>query len=297
MKHLFVLVVWLMATSVVMARNDIPSDSTGASNQTEPSLAGFVAPATRQDDTKELTQLVLAVEAVEDKWTRMTPAYREKIAKAALKASIATGVDATLLIAVARHESDFQGLQSMSPRCRDPRYATCQADCGVTQHHIYGSRRWVIKQCRQLALDFDESFLLSAKEIRHHIDWCQKNAKWQQPLQRCVLGRYNAGPYYPTPLRCDQRYADCRQYCPKVDWTHADLDTKQRQYTQQQVCLNRCFVVQRKCRLRANYWIGVMCWEYGARHQLKVTRSCRAVWSLAAIPTHYPSAATPAASR
>lgn len=287
MQKILIMMVCLLVVAAPVAAERL-SMSDGAVPAAD-TFQGFLAPLTRPDEAEEVKQLVVAVKAIEDRWSRMTDQYRERIARAALKASKATGVDATLLVAVARQESDFQGMQSLHPRCRDPRYDFCQADCGVTQHHVRGPRRWVIKRCTQLAQDFDESFLLSAKEIRHHIDWCQKNAKWQAPIQRCVLARYNAGPFYPTPHRCSQGHATCQQTCMPVDWNDPDMDRKQRHYSLRQACLNRCYVAQRKCRFRANYWIGVLCFDYGARRGLKATRSCRYVWSLAAIPAQYPT--------
>ncbi len=300
MLRILIILFCLAMPSIARAERLAVSDGTVNIEAPEELLRGFLAQANQNDDAKEVKRLVVAVRSIEDKWSRMTDQYRERIARAAIKASKATGVDATLLIAVARQESDFRGLQSLHPRCRDPRYSVCQADCGITQHHIQGNRHWVLKRCRQLAQDFDESFLLSAKEIRHHIDWCGKNARWQQPLQRCVLARYNAGPAYPTPVRCDQRYGGCKETCLVVDWTDPNLERKQLRYSLRQTCLNRCYVAQRKCRARANYWIGVMCFDHGARRGLKATRSCRYVWSLASIPAQYPaseSSASPSATK
>ena len=224
-------------------------------------LQGFVAPKVRSP--QELKHLVAAVRAIEARGSKLTDKRRWRIAKAALKASQTTGVDATLLIAVARMETDFRPLQKTTWQCHDPHLEKCGADCGISQHWIYGGKRWVIRYCKRLANNFELSFTKSAQEIAQHIIWCKKKASWHTPLERCVLNRYNSGPFYLTPRRCNRRYRRCLTTCPKlmnVEWLQ---------------CHRRCYQTTRKCRSRSTYWRQVMCFEFGARNHKRAKANCR----------------------
>lgn len=239
----------------------------------------FRAPEVRPNQAKELQRLILAVKSIEDKGVRMTVKRRVRIATAALLASKATGVDASLLIAIARMESDFRGLQVVDWKCRDRRYKRCRADCGITQHYISGPSTWVIKRCKKLARDLNLSFLKSAKELATHIQYCQKRHKWNKPVRRCVLNRYNSGTYYRTARRCTKRWTYCSRFtCPKRSWVYApDLvkGEKQHRYDIWVKAIRNCNRVKYKCLSRAAYWKKVMCFRYGAVHGIRSRRNCR----------------------
>lgn len=292
-----VILALLLLVGVTPANAEVPQapNSPGSSSGTLPTivaaLRSFVVPPVRPAPAAELQHLTKAIGAIESAGVKMTAARRLQIARAALKASVATGVDSTLLIAVARTESDFRGLQVVDWRCRSPRYRTCRADCGITQHYISGSRGWVIRRCRKLAEDYDLSFHKSAEELAHHIAWCRKHPRYHKPLERCVLNRYNGGPYYPTPKRCEARLRDCRATCPRLSWVYDPAITEQedRQYRYQhyQRCRSACTGVQRKCRRRANYWLVVLCFDHGARTGQRAVRSCRSIWKRTDITTRF----------
>jgi len=209
---------------------------------------------------------------------RMTPQRREMIATAALYAEERTGVDATFLIALARMESDFRGLILVNPACKQRRSNRCWADCGMTQHHVRGNRRYVYRKCNQLKKDPKLSFLKSAQEISRHIIWCTypTHAKYNRPIRRCVLNRYNMGPFYKTAARCKRQYP-----CSKIfDRTDMTREAKQKVY-------NRCRPKHRKCRGRAAYWQMVSCFEYGARRKLRSKRNCRYCYSIPQIKRRF----------
>ena len=229
-------------------------------------LQGFVAPVERSP--LELNKLVAAVRAIEARGSKMTSKRRQRIANAAQQASKVTGVDATLLIAVARMETDFQPMQKTTWQCRDPRFDKCGADCGITQHWIFGSKRWVIRYCKRLAHNYALSFTKSAQEIAHHIAWCKKRAERHAPLKRCVLNRYNSGTFYLTPGRCNRRYRHCLTSCPKTSDDAYVAGLRKR-------CHRLCYRVKRKCSGRATYWKQVLCFEYGARKHKRAIANCR----------------------
>jgi len=229
-------------------------------------LRGFVAPVVRHP--QELKQLVAAIKAIETRGGKMTDARRLRIASAAQKASKTTGVDATLLLAVARMETDFSPLQKTTWQCRDPRFDRCGADCGITQHWIYGGKHWVLRYCKRLANNYTLSFTKSAQELAHHITWCKKNAENHAPLKRCVLNRYNSGTFYLTPGRCNRRYRHCLTGCPKAANTAYVAGLLDR-------CQRRCYRTRRKCAGRSTYWKQVLCFEYGARNHKRALANCR----------------------
>lgn len=239
----------------------------------------FRAPAVRPPATKELQRLVLAVKSIEDSGVRMTAKRRLRIATAALRASVATGVDASLLIAIARMESDFRGLKVVDWKCRDRRYSRCRADCGITQHYISGPSAWVIRRCNQLARNYGLSFLKSARELAHHLQYCQKRHKWNKPVRRCVLNRYNSGTYYRTARRCTKRWTYCSRFmCPKRSWVYQVglvKAEKQHRYSIWVKAIRNCNRVKYRCLSRAAYWKKVMCFRYGAAHGVKSKRNCR----------------------
>lgn len=242
-------------------------------------IQGISALVTAETEEEQVKRLVKSIDAIKASSVGLSVARKARIAKAALAASKATGVDATLLIAVARVESDFRGLQVISWKCRDPRFQTCDADCGITQHHIGGKRRWVIQRCKSLARNYEESFLKSAKELAHHVEFCSSRPKYNIPLKRCVLNRYNSGTFYLTAERCNRRYNECQKWCPRA----VDGYT----YTERLKCFRRCNKAATKCRSRSAYWKKVLCFDYGARRHLKPQRSCRYVWRLESIPTYF----------
>lgn len=291
-----------------------PGSGAGTTKTISKQLQLFVTPTVRPKEEVELKRLVRAVKAIEDKGVRMTKKRRLRIAKAALKTSKQYGVDATLLIAVARMESDFRGLQVVSWKCRSRRFSHCVADCGITQHYISGRKKWVIHYCRRLANNYTLSFSKSAKELAHHIKWCNKRAKsrWHKPLRRCVLNRYNSGTFYRTARRCSRRWSYCMRWnTPKLSWvyekgiTKIDRRYRQRQYVQR---ASACTRVKYKCLRRAAYWKTVMCFDYGARNGIRAKRSCRRMgrcvnrrcrrrWDLRDIPTVFYGRPTRTASK
>ena len=251
-----------------------PAGGGGISRGVKDVLRGFVAP------TIHLPQehLVAAVKAIEARGSKLTDKRRQRIANAARTASQTTGVDATLLIAVARMETDFRPLQKTTWQCRDPRFEKCGADCGITQHWIFGGKRWVIRYCKRLANNYTLSFTKSAQEIAHHITWCKKNAGRHAPLKRCVLNRYNSGTFYLTPRRCNRRYRYCLKGCPRAKRTkdlHLTKPEQQHRLEQYLRCRARCRHTKHKCRARAAYWQKVMCFDYGARNRKRATANCR----------------------
>jgi len=184
-----------------------------------------------------LLRLAVGAESIRDRGLPMTTSYKIRLAKAAYAAYKKTGVDPFLMLAIGRMESDFRPLIMLSAQCQGStpwhKKQFCTGDCGITQHHVYGYWKYVVPLCRRLQHDFTMSFLKSAKEIAHHIDWCKKihndNQHW-----RCVLNRYNQGPMYRTIQRCKRPYYASRRW---------------------------------KCVARAIYWKKVLCFKYGAVHQ------------------------------
>ena len=247
-------------------------------------LQKFVSPVERPTTEKELAHLVGAIKAIETRNARwLTPKRRMQIAKAALAASQATGVDSTLLIAIARVESDFRRLQSVHPKCymRGQRY--CMADCGITQHWINGKRSWVLRQCKRVANDYNLSFMGSAKELARHIEWCKAHPKYHQPMQRCVLNRYNGGPAYKTAASCSRRWkTSCPKMCPDFDPARPNES-----YAARTQCRKRCAKSYRRCWGRSAYWKKVLCFEHGARTGVKARHSCRYIRTLKSIPTYF----------
>lgn len=203
-------------------------------------------------------------------------AKRLRIAKAAFDAEKATGVNATFLVAVGRMESDFRPLYLVNPGCQN-HDKLCWADCGITQHHVRGPGSYVKRRCRTVANDYSLSFLKSAQELARHVQYCRKNSyrKWNHPLRRCVMNRYNQGTFYLTMSKCRRRFSCNYKKDPKEDFDY---------YYDR---LNRCKRLRRKCVSRAAYWKKLSCFEYGARKQIKSIRSCRKCYSVSKIPSFY----------
>lgn len=289
-----VLTLFVLALSTTLlaspAKTPVVGQTAPATQPVVPkTLQTFVAPTKRPTEAKELRQLVSAIKAIEDKGVRMTDRRRLKIAKAALAASKLTGVDATLMVAIGRMESDFRPLQVIGWGCKGGP-GRCIADCGITQHNITGNPKYVKRQCRKLAYNYRLSFKKSAQEIASHIRFCRKRAKRNQPLRRCVLNRYNGGTFYLTDRRCSSRWRYCKKSCPTVQWNSQDLTKaeKEHQYKRRKQCQNRCYRVKRKCQYRARYWVKVLCFDFGARNGVRARRSCRRIWSVRDIATkHY----------
>jgi hypothetical protein len=212
---------------------------------------------------------------------------RVKLVVAALKAEKATGVDAVLMLAMGRMESDYRPLQLIDARCgmrTGMGYRrSCGADCGITQHRLYGGAKYVRRMCKKFAKDYNLVFLKSAQEIARHITYCKKNAKRNNPLRRCILNRYNQGTFYKTLKGCKRSYS-CNWrvrrslFQDKDTWYRAYKDCKKRYY---------------KCRNIAAYWAKFSCFEYGARNKVKSTRSCRRCFRYKDIHKFYPKPALP----
>ena len=201
------------------------------------------------------------------------------IADAALYAEEQTGVDAVFMLAVERMESDYRGLILLNRECKKYKRGRCYADCGMTQHHVRGSYKYVMSQCRKLAKTPRYSFLKSAQEFARHITWCQdpKRGKRYKPIRRCILNRYNMGPAYRTSYRCMKSYP-CHRYVrpPNVGM-----------WPMYYMRLSTCWRVRRKCGSRAAYWKKLTCFEYGARFQLRSKKNCRWCYRLPQISTKY----------
>lgn len=201
---------------------------------------------------------------------------REKIVTAALKAEKATGIDATFMIAVGRMESDFRPLQLIDSRCGQRTYngviRACGADCGITQHRIYGKARYVRRMCKKYATDYNLVFLKSAQEFARHVKYCKKNKKRHHPLNRCVMNRYNQGTFYKTKAGCRRYYRCNRLFINR-------FPSKEIWYAEYQGCKKS----RRKCFAIAAYWTKLSCFYYGARNKLRSKRSCRRCYSIKSI--------------
>ena len=201
---------------------------------------------------------------------------REKIVTAALKAEKITGIDATFLIAVGRMESDFRPLQLIDARCGQPLpfggRRACGADCGITQHRIYGKAKFVRRMCRKYATDYNLVFLKSAREFAKHVKYCKENSKRNKPLNRCVMNRYNQGTFYKTRNRCKSYYK-----CNRLFISH--YPDKAMWYAEYKGCKRS----KRKCFAIAAYWTKLSCFYYGARNKLRSKKSCRRCYSIASI--------------
>jgi hypothetical protein len=219
-----------------------------------------------QGSASTVVRLVKAIKALEFQSLRLSAARRLSIAKAAYLAGRKTNVDPFLLIALARQESDFTGRPSISPYCYRPGISKCMADCGITQHQIWGRPRWIIRYCKRMQRDHATAFLKSAKEIKFHTNWCLKKSRyaWYRPLWQCVLNRYNQGPFYKRARQCNKRRL-------KEVWMSYTIYNK----------------VRRRCLARAAYWTNVMCFYYGARTGRKMARSCRRCYTLNIVTKYF----------
>lgn len=281
MKLLVVSFLVILFTTSAYA-NKVQSPATialvGGTQQLVAVLRGFVA-AAPFDAQKEKRRVLAALQAVEAPSTRLTALRRKRIAAAILNAAEKTGVDPILLVAVARTESDLRSYHRViSKKCYEEDARTCGADCGITQHHISGPKRWVVRECRRLSRNDRATILRSAQELAYHIRWCQNNQERNAPLQRCVLNRYNSGTYYYTPRRCRRWAKKCRQACSREG----------------EKCGQKCARDHWRCRSRSRYWVVVRCFYYGAQHGKRAQRNCRYAWNVNNIKSFYAlSAASP----
>ncbi len=225
----------------------------------------------------KIQRLLKALDVLITTGMRKAPKAKLAIVEAALYAQAKTGVDAMLMIALARQESDFRGLTLINAPCKFRRRTRgCYADCGMTQHHVRGSLRYVLRECKRLAKDHKYSFFKSAEEIARHINWCSTHPKYHRPLRRCVLNRYNMGPFYKTPRKCKKMYR-CET------WKHDGYSPRQHFDSR----LSKCFRDRRKCFRRASYWQQLSCFEYGGRNGIRARRTCRRCRNLKRIPTYF----------
>ena len=209
---------------------------------------------------------------------------RVKIVVAAMKAEKKWGVDAVFMIAMGRMESDFRPLQLIDARCgqrmRFGGRRSCGADCGITQHRLYGKAKYVRRMCKKYAKDYDLVFSMSAKEIASHIKYCKKNShkRFNHPLRRCVLNRYNQGPFYKTRSKC-KRIHRCNRIMLK------DFGDKTAWYIIFKACKKQYY----RCMNIAAYWTKLSCFEYGARNNIKSKKSCRRCFRYNNIKKFYPT--------
>jgi hypothetical protein len=245
---------------------------------------------------KRVKQLLASLDAIRDKGLYMSPRYRMKIVNAALHAQAKTGVDATLMLAVARMESDFRSLTLINAACKyGRRKVNCYADCGMTQHHVRGSMAYVTKYCAKLKRNIKLSFLKSAQELARHIKWCQlpKHLKRDGNVRRCVLNRYNQGPAYKTYKKCKRwhnpwrGWTRLRRYSGETRRQHRIRMRKLMKTPDWKRHYRAVMKQQWKCRHRAAYWTKLTCFEYGARSATKSKRSCRRCTSLSQIRTKF----------
>ena len=233
-------------------------------------------------DAALLKRLLAGTTAIQDKGWNLSLKYRMRIANAAMAAFKKTSVDPFLLLGVGRMESDYRPLTLINKGCKGkrPRFKgqRCHADCGITQHHVRGSHRYVHAECKRLRKDFTRSFIKSAEEIARHKIYCAKNSRWDKNHWRCVLNRYNQGPFYKRQYRCTRS-----RYGRRIG----------------------------RCLSRSIYFKKVLCFKYGAVHQkspvlvyTKRNRTrrvdrCRYFlyrWNVADIPTQVYRVALPSAS-
>ncbi len=241
---------------------------------------------------KRVKQLLAGLNAIRDRGLRMSKKRKLQIVEAALYAQSKTGVDAMLMLAVGRMESDFRSLTLINSACKyKRRKVNCHADCGMTQHHVRGSMAYVVRQCTKLKRNLKYVFYKSAQELGRHITWCKgpKNAKKDKRLRRCVLNRYNMGPFYKTKKRCKRWHSPwrgARNLRKYSDESRREYRSRLRKLLKTPAWKARYRSIMKqqwKCRHRAAYWIKVSCFEYGARNATKSLRSCRRCTSLSYI--------------
>lgn len=238
-----------------------------------------------------LPKIILAVRSLEFKGLRLSDEKRKKIAEAAYDVGLKYRIDPYFLVALARMESDFTAKPSFSPTCFMAERTACQADCGITQHALWGGKRYVLGQCKRLSRDHHYAMSKSAAELNKHIAWCKarQGSKWHRPFLRCVLNRYNSGHSYLTEARCTKRKRYCTSTCPKFSWVKDFIDEEDKHYRYKEYasCFSKCSAFQRRCKSRARYWKRLLCFYYGARTQKTLVRSCRYAHSLKNIPWYY----------
>jgi len=286
MRRIILIMVGLIV--MILPATDAGLSARGGSGNKLPSFLVFATdplftlnttvPAPGPARVKKLESLKKSIMAIKDPGVPMPPQKVQKIAEAALHAQEKTGVNATFMIALARMESDFRSLILINAPCKlNLRTTGCFADCGMTQHHVRGSRAYVKTQCYKLRRNLKYSFYKSAEEIAHHVKWCQKYKSFSKPLRRCVLNRYNQGPYYKTAYKCKKRY--------KCHLMRRDLarETKDEYHRRYMSCRRSLY----KCYGHAAYWKILSCFEYGARNQIKSKRRCRQCRYLTQIKTRF----------
>jgi len=224
-------------------------------------VPGIVAPTTLPTDA----MIVRAIKALEARGVPVTDDRAAQYAKFILAAARRHGIDPYLLVAVARVESNFTPAVRPDFRCKTPGYQYCSQDCGVTQQNFSGRPKWVLARCKQVQQDPAESFMLAADELAKHAVWCREKIHLDSTPERCILNRYNGGPYY-------RRVEQCRKM-------GCDALPLERQ--------GRCRFSQRRCMVTATYWTKVMCYQEAARTATTPTKNCHWCWSVDDIPSHF----------
>jgi len=213
--------------------------------------------------------VVRAIDALKTKGIPVSDDKVQRYADAILKAAQQHDVDPYMLVALARIESNFTGAIRPDYRCTQPGSTYCAQDCGITQQNFAGHPRWVKARCQQVRADPEESFRLAAEEIARHAVWCRDKQHLDKIPERCILNRYNGGPYYRREEQC-RRSWDCR--------------TMPREH--QGPCLAR----KRRCMVVATYWTKVLCYQHAARTATTPTRNCHWCWNVQDIPRHFEAA-------
>lgn len=258
-----------------------PAQAESAGTDAMPTaLKVFVAKKTAPHDEARLAK---AVGALKPSTLYMSKRAVAQLVDAVIYASRKTGVDPYFLIAVARMESDFRhDVQMIHPKCYRAATKNCDADCGITQHWISGPKAWVIRYCKRLVKHPRLAVLKSAEELARHIKFCSgksRFAAWSlqalqssgapNPMQACVLQRYNSGPRFYHANKCARMYR-CRRY---VDANENTRGAKPRWIPNP--TYRRCAYKRSKCFGRAHYYAQALCFAYGARNGVSEKRSCR----------------------
>ena len=226
-----------------------------------------------------LESLVNSITAIEDKEVGLPYEAKLKVADAALSAQETTGIDAVFLIALARLESDFRNIINLNFECKYKiRNYGCYADCGMTQNHVRGPLKYVKARCERFNTDLRTSFRESAVELVSHTKWCNARnyQSWHRPVRRCILNRYNQGPFYKTEEQCDKSWA-----CSRLS---AGDNESVESFSRRKALCNYSW---KRCFTSAAYWKKLTCFEYGARKLQRSLRSCRYCTSIGLVSSFF----------